>query len=85
MLTDTRLQSEIMPKLSQYASQGYSYPFLIVTYQLKDQATATASVKESPHEARSMDVTFSPRQRESAHKWEAIVYSPTEWRFAADV
>jgi hypothetical protein len=70
-----RLQHEIMPKLSEYAAQGYIYPFLVVSYQLENKSKVTL-LADKPR--RASDIMFSPRQRRSPQKMEAIVYSATE-------
>ena len=66
------LQSEIMPKLAEYASQGWSYPFLITYHQLEDKANV--------HIAPPSGIKFSRRRRKSSQTRLAVALSATEFK-----
>lgn len=74
--TAERLQSEIMPKLAEYAAQGWSYPFLLTSHRLQEKATV--HITATPRKAAG--VKFSPRQRKSTHTQLALINSPTSFQ-----
>lgn len=67
-----RLQNEIMPKLSEYVGQGYSYPILITSHRL---ASKTA-VEITPPK----DLKFHHRNKESEQTSVAVVLSLTMFK-----
>ena len=66
--TSDKLENEIMPKLAEWAAQGWSYPFLITSHQLESKATV--------HIIHPKDLKYSPRKRQSKQAWLAVVLSP---------
>ncbi|MBA7670301.1 hypothetical protein ES703_78446 [subsurface metagenome] len=66
------LQNEIMPKLVEYSSQGWSYPFLITYHQLENKANV--------HIAPPSGVKFSRRRRKSSQTRLAVVLSATRFK-----
>jgi hypothetical protein len=76
-----RLQGEIVPKLSEYAAQGRSYPFLITVHRLEDKARVHIIKRQAEQRARCSDVEFSRRSRISGDVAVALVFSETDFRF----
>ena len=61
MCDERRLKEEIFPKLSEYASQGASYPFLITSYVLESKTDVR--IDTDSQRAKPKDVNFRPRRR----------------------
>lgn len=73
-----RLRNELMPKLAEYAAQGWSYPFLITCHELEGESTATIALKPSKVRATASQIKFSRRRQKSAQTCLAVVVSVTE-------
>lgn len=74
--TVERLQSEIIPKLAEYAAaRRRSYPFLITTHQLQEKTAVYV-----PPPKKASDVEFSHRQRKSTQTELAVVLSPKQYK-----
>ena len=69
---ESRLQSEIMPELAEYAARKGSYPFLITHHWLE----GSTAVDISPPRY----LKFHPRKRRSGQTWLAVVLSSTEFK-----
>ena len=78
MFDEQRLKEKIVPKLTEYASQGASYPFLITSYMFEGKTDV--GIEGNPKQARARDVKFRPRRRRTAHQNEAVVYSATRYQ-----
>jgi len=53
-----------MPKLAEYAAQGWAYPFLITQHRLESKATIDITPPK--------DLKYYPRKRQSEQTWVAI-------------
>lgn len=84
MFTPDRLKNEIMPKLSEYAAQENTYPFLIVTYQLQDKSKVILPLNKPNKSIKSSDIKFSRRSKRSLPKLVAVVYSAKECKVLPD-
>ena len=67
-----RLKSEIMPKLAEYAAQGWSYPFLVTSHRLRSKTM----VKITPPK----DVKYYRRRPDSRQTWHAVVLSTSKYK-----
>jgi len=79
VFTVERLHNELMPKLAEYAAQGWSYPFLITCHELEGGSMATIALKPSKVRATASQIKFSRRRRKSAQTCLAVVVSVTEF------
>ena len=79
MFSAKRLRDELMPKLAEYSHKGYSYPFLITTYQLENEAEAVIAPSHRKRRVKLSEI-FSRRQRKSPKTPVAVILSPTEFR-----
>jgi hypothetical protein len=79
VFTVERLRNELMPKLAEYAAQGWSYPFLITCHELEDKSTATIAPKPSKLRTTASEIRFSHRRRKSAQTCLAVVMSVTDF------
>jgi hypothetical protein len=79
VFTVERLCNELMPKLTKYAAQGWSYPFLITCHELEGESTVTIALKLSKLRATASEIKFSRRRRKSAQTCLAVVMSVTEF------
>jgi len=79
VFTVERLRNELMPKLAEYAAQGWSYPFLITCHELEGKSMATIALKPSKLRATASQIKFSRRRRKSAQTCLAVVTSVTEF------
>ena len=64
LFNTSKLESEIMPKLAEYAAQGWAYPFLITQHRLESKATIDITPPK--------DLKYYPRKRQSEQTWVAI-------------
>ena len=85
VFTPHRLQTEIMPKLSEHAAQGRLYPFLITSHQLADKAEVHFPEDKPRKSLRASDIKFSQRRRCSPQTWVATVLSPTRFKELGDI
>ena len=69
-----RLKNEIMPKLAEYAAQGWSYPFLVTSHPLRSKTM----VKITPPK----DIKYHRRRPDlrQPKTWHAVVLSPSKYK-----
>lgn len=79
VFTVERLRNELMPKLAEYAAQGWPYPFLITCHELEGESTVTIAPKHGKLRATASEIKFSRRQRKSAQTCLAVIVSVTEF------
>ncbi len=74
-----KLQEELMPWLSQHATQRYSYPFLLTHHRLQEK-TAVHIQERIGRKARVSDLSWSPRRPGTPKTQVAVVESAEEFR-----
>ena len=77
MFDELRLIHDIVPKLSEYARHGASYPFVVTSHTLEGKTDVWVVPPGQQDQAR--DVKFRPRRRRTAQQNKAVVYSPTRY------
>jgi hypothetical protein len=70
LFDDNILKREIMPKLNEYTSQGWSYPFLITKHRLEKEARIDVIPPRT--------IKYHPRKKQSEKTWVAVVTGPKD-------